>query len=91
MKYIALLLALTLVACGKHSSETTGYASDIDDVIVVDQCMQREIFNECMKNLPAGPQATHYNDWDEVVAECRHTAYYMAKRRRAFVKPECEG
>ena len=91
MKYIALLLTLTLVACGKHSSETTAYSSDVDDVIVVDQCLRREIFNECMKNLPAGPVATHYNDWDEVVKECHSSAYYMAKRRRAFVKPECEG
>lgn len=91
MKYIVLLLALTLAACGKHSSETTGYASNVDDVIINDMCLQREIFNECMKNLPAGPVATKYNDWDEVVSECRHSAYYLAKRRRGVVKSECEG
>ena len=91
MKYIALLLALTLVACGKHSSETTAYSSDVDDVIVFDQCLRREIFNECIKNLPAGPTSTKYNDWDEVISECSSTSYYLSKRRRAFVKPECEG
>ena len=91
LKYIILLLALTLTACGKHSSETTGYHSDVNEVIINDMCLQREIFNDCMKNLPAGPQATKYNDWDEVVKECRYTAYYLAKRRRAVVKPECEG
>ena len=91
MKYTAILLALALTACGQHSSETTAYASDTDDVIVTDQCLKREIFTECMKILPAGPQATHYNDWDEVVSQCGREALWMSKRRRAFVKPECEG
>lgn len=89
--YIILLLTLTLTACGKHSSDTTAFASDVDDVVVVDMCLQRELFNECMKNLPAGPVATKYNDWDEVVKECRIGARYMAKRRRGVVNPECEG
>ena len=91
MKYIVLLLAFTLTACGKHSSDTTAYASDPGDVIVTNACMQRELFNECMKLLPAGPQATKYNDWDEVVSECRIGARYMSKRARKFVSPECEG
>ena len=91
MKKLIVIFSLFLVACGKHSSETTGYASDVNDVIIQDMCIQREAFLECMKALPAGPQATKYNDWDEVVAECRHTSYYLSKRKRAVVKPECEG
>lgn len=92
MKYLALILALALAACdGKHSSETTAYASDPGEVVITDQCLRRELFNECMKALPAGPVATKYNDWDEVVSQCGREAYYMAKRKRAIVKPECEG
>ena len=44
MKYIILALTLTLVACGKHSSETTVYASDPGEVIITDQCLRRELF-----------------------------------------------
>lgn len=33
-----------------------------------------------MEALPAGPQATRYNDWAEVVAECRVTAYRLADK-----------
>ena len=44
-----------------------------------------------MKNLPAGPVATKYNDWDEVISECRITSYYMAQRPRGFIKEECRG
>ena len=84
MKKLILLPVLLLAACSK------------DDKPFIDEresnlCLQREIFNECMKILPAGPLSTKYNDWDEVVKECRYTAYYLAKRRRAVVKPECEG
>jgi len=91
LKYVILLLAITLTACGKNASDTTAYAFDPEDVIVVDSCLHRELFNECMKALPAGPVATKYNDWDEVVKECRHGARYMAKRARRHVSPECEG
>lgn len=91
MNKILLLVVMLLTACGQHSSERTAYAADIDDVIVKDVCLQRETFNECMKALPAGPQSTKYNDWDEVVKECRTTAHYLSQRKRKFVKPECEG
>jgi len=91
MNKLLMLVVMLLTACGQHSSESTAYASDVNDVIVKDVCMQREVFNECMKALPAGPQSTKYNDWDEVVKECRHTARYLSERRRKFVKPECEG
>ncbi len=90
-KLLIVMAVMALTACGKHSSDTTAYASDPDDVIVVNACLQRELFNECMKALPAGPQATKYNDWDEVVSQCRQGARYMSKRARRFVPPECEG
>ena len=55
----------------------------------VDQCMRREIFQQCLTNLPAGPKATMYNDWDEVVKECENVAYYQSLRRQSGIKPEC--
>jgi len=54
-------------------------------------CLQREIFKECLESLPAGPISTHYNDWDEVVKECRKTAYSNSKRRESTIKNECKG
>lgn len=59
------------------------------DPQMADQCMRREIFQQCMKALPAGPKATMYNDWDEVVAKCEDAAYYQSLRRTSQVKPEC--
>jgi len=83
VKKLILLTVLLLAACSK------------DDKPFIDEresnlCLQREIFNECMKILPAGPVATKYNDWDEVVSECRQNGYYMSIRKRKFVKPECQ-
>ena len=37
----------------------------------VDKDLQREVFKECMSLLPKGPEKTRYNDWSEVVSECR--------------------
>ena len=55
-----------------------------------DQCMRREIFMQCMAALPAGPQATRYNDWDEVVGKCENAAYFQSLRRKSGIKPECQ-
>lgn len=56
---------------------------------VPDQCLRREIFKECMAALPAGPVATKYNDWDDVVKECESAAYYQSRRSADTIKPEC--
>ena len=62
-----------------------------EDRAIHDMCLQREIFKECLESLPAGPISTHYNDWDEVVKECRKTAYSNSKRRESTIKNECKG
>lgn len=46
-----------------------------------DLVLQREIFNECMRNLPEGPKSTVYNDWDEIISECRLTAYCLSLKK----------
>ena len=37
---------------------------------VTDKKEQQVLFFKCMESLPAGPVATKYNDWAEVVDEC---------------------
>ncbi len=59
------------------------------DTSAPDQCLRREIFKECLAALPAGPVATKYNDWDEVVEECERSAYYQSRRNIEAIKPEC--
>lgn len=86
MKYFVILLALLLTACDHN---TVGVPPD--KVVVTDQCLRRETFNECMKNLPAGPVATKYNDWDEVISECRTTSYYLSQRPRGTIDEKCRG
>jgi len=77
-KLIAIAALLILMGC----------KNQMDDV-VIDQCLRVELAQQCMKDLPAGPVAAHYNDWSEVVAECDNNAFGQAKRRRHSVKPEC--
>ena len=31
-------------------------------------------YYQCINNLPAGPDSTVYNDWDEVMEECQWLA-----------------
>jgi len=75
---VIVIVAFTLVGCGAP-----------ENAVVVDRCMQRQIFFQCMKALPAGPLAAKYNDWDEVVAECERTARNMSLRTAAHVKQNC--
>lgn len=46
-----------------------------------DRQVMAERFDACMKNLPAGPVATKYNDWDEVVDSCNRAAYFQSLRK----------
>ena len=78
-KSITALFAALLCACGQPP----------ESPYVSDQCLRAEIFQRCLKDLPSGPLATKYNDWDEVVDSCENAAYYQSKREREVVKPEC--
>jgi hypothetical protein len=82
MKKLILLMPLLLVACSKDDKPFI-------DERVANLCLQREIFNECMKLLPAGPASTKYNDWDEVVNQCGRQAYYMSIRKESTIPAEC--
>lgn len=78
--YLAFVLALVFLlgGCGKKP-----------DDYVDDQCLRIQLAQQCMANLPAGPVATHYNDWAEVVRECDRLADAQSRRQRQYIKPEC--
>ena len=79
MKLItAILLCLLMLGCAKP-----------EEISAHDQCLRVELFQQCMASLPAGPVATKYNDWDEVVAQCERVAYFQSIRPRLGIKPEC--
>lgn len=79
---LSILLLFTLVGCNE--------VKEITERNIPDQCLRRELFNECMKALPGGPIATHYNDWDDVVSECRTYAWSVSHRLQSVVKKECQ-
>lgn len=83
MKYIIIIMALLLSGC---------HEDDIDHSmdVVVDQCLRIKLAQQCMKELPKGPQYVGTsNDWDEVVKQCDNNAYYQSRRRRKYVVEEC--
>jgi hypothetical protein len=63
---ICILFLLTIVSC--RNQERT-----------VDNKLRIEIFNECLKNTPKGPERTVANDWDEVIVECRNTSIILSE------------
>ena len=72
----AIILSVFLVGCTQPSSG-------------VDQCMRRELFIQCLKYIPKGPDSTKYNDWDEVIKECQNASYYHSLRDFKYIKLEC--
>lgn len=93
MKY-SLILVLLLSACTSYTDSDGKEKTCIGDgceagIHIADQCLRAELFKSCMAALPAGPLATKYNDWDEVVSECGSQSYYQSQRQIKFVKPEC--
>lgn len=74
---------------GAASLLTAVLAGGCTEIAGPDQCLRREIFQQCMKALPAGPQATKYNDWDEVVSQCESAAYYQSLKKKTQITAEC--
>ncbi len=78
IKIISILSILTLTGCEATQTGPT-----------VDQCMRKDLFQQCMKLIPPGPTNVQYNDWQEVVEQCALTAYYQSLRQKEYIKPEC--
>ncbi len=80
-RLVVILGTALLVGCGPLPESKMPSQSD--------QCMRAELFQACLKALPAGPASTQYNDWDEVVDSCSSNAYYTSMRKTTLIKPEC--
>lgn len=72
------LIVLIVLACAGCNEDSSGRGAPTMAEWEVDQSIRREVFTNCLKNLPAGPNSAKYNDWDEVVDSCASTAYYQA-------------
>ncbi|MFW0778397.1 MAG: hypothetical protein ACN2B6_11850 [Rickettsiales bacterium] len=44
-----------------------------------DNAKREKILFQCMDRVPEGPQSTVYNDWDEVIKQCKYIAADMSK------------
>lgn len=88
-KHIVLLAACAAIAGCSYWDNPQPKPKEPETRMVPDQCLRREIFMQCLQSLPAGPAATKYNDWDEVVGSCGNAAYYQSLRQEQHVKPEC--
>ena len=92
---LALVVAITaLSGCYSHTDatgQTTISAKPIDkeETTSNDQCLRARLFEQCLKALPAGPEATKYNDWDEVVHLCELAAFRHSFRVMKNIKQEC--
>ncbi len=78
--FIAAGLALWCQGCDPDS---------LDSAHDIDRCLNREVFNECMASLPAGPERTHYNDWAEVVEACGNRAWSHSYRLKRDIPAGC--
>lgn len=89
---IAAVIALTGCTAKTNTDGTTTLTTEKiapEDKSSNDQCLRAKLFEQCLKALPAGPQATKYNDWDEVVAKCEVAAYRHSFRKMKHIKEEC--
>ena len=78
------ILALTIALCVASCDVPKNQKQEVD------QAKRHTYFLECLAALPAGPQSTKYNDWDEVVDSCNRTAYQMAAYCYANCPPSAD-
>lgn len=75
-KRLAFAVLILLVAgCARETSK------EADALSAAKSAYRKEIFDDCMQRLPAGPATTHYNDWDDVVEACDKVGYYQMNTR----------
>ena len=78
MKQIAIgFILMSLIGCGESKT-------------VRDQCKHADLFLQCMSIIPKGPKSTVYNDWDDVIEQCRYFADSASRRKKSVVAEECK-
>jgi hypothetical protein len=88
MKYAIIMACIVLAGCQK-AADGTMTTEHKDNTAQVNQCIRTEVFYKCLSTVPAGPVATKYNDWSEVVEECSSTARFIALRKYSTIPLEC--
>ena len=68
--FVAAILALVLALIALSGCDMT--------TVKVDRKLQVKLFSDCLAQVPKGPERTVYNDWAEVIAECRGASHDMA-------------
>lgn len=88
MKYAIIMACIVLAGCQK-TADGTMTTELKENTSQINQCIRTEVFYKCLNTVPAGPVATKYNDWSEVVEECSVTARHIAARKYSTIPPEC--
>lgn len=60
-----------------------------DSTVGTDQCLRRELFNECLQNIPVEPGSSRRADWAGVVQGCSDYSYLTAKRQYSSIPASC--
>ncbi|MCP3684724.1 MAG: hypothetical protein GY861_18810 [bacterium] len=47
---------------------------------VADRKAALPVFFKCLEKIPKGPEKTKYNDWDEVIEECKFAAFAFTRK-----------
>ena len=75
MKSAMILISAVMLAGCHQPIDTTNPAIENQRGL-----LRAKLAQQCMRDLPAGPQSTQYNDWDEVVNACSENAFYQANQ-----------
>lgn len=56
----------------------------------VDQCMRRELFQQCLRLVPQGPKSVGISDWADVVKQCEVASYYQSLVTKSSIAKQCQ-
>lgn len=82
MKLLSAMCAIALLVSGCDPGQD-------EDPWMPDQCKREEVFNACLAHVPAGPQTTKYNPWDEVIKACTEASRSISIRPKSQIIPAC--
>jgi hypothetical protein len=63
---------------------TVVVVSSCENNDIIDQCLRREIYKECMDAAPKDKEP-----WSKIMDKCSRLSEYQSLRQLAQVKPEC--
>lgn len=78
-KWLGLLAFMTLVVALFIAMFYGMYEAEVNRQEPL-ACEVDRLYSKCIAGIPKGPDATVYNDWAEVISECRKHAREVAPR-----------